>query len=78
MEQSDHDLLIRISEQIAQFRLSLETYRIEWNTRATRYEAELAEVKKDVESLRISRATIYGMSAALTCIITGILKVFWK
>lgn len=75
---SDHDLLIRISEQVSQMRLSLEADRSNWNSRIAAQDVKIDLVEKDVESLRVSRATIYGMTVALSAIISVLLKVFWK
>lgn len=76
--QSDHDILIRISEQVSGLRLSLESDRTSWNLRASKHESELKDLEKEVESLRISRATLYGMTVALSAIVSTLIKVFWK
>jgi hypothetical protein len=75
---SDHDLLIRISEQIAQMRATLEFDRAAWNVRFAMQDTAMADMRKELDSLNLSRATIYGFAAAVSILSTYIQRVFWK
>jgi hypothetical protein len=77
-DQSDHDLLIRISEQIVQIRLSLDADRAEAQRRESERDAEVKDMKRDLDSLRLSRATVYGGAAALSGAISLVTRMFWK
>jgi hypothetical protein len=74
----DHDLLIRISEQIAQMRATLEFDRAAWNVRFATQDTAMADMRKELDSLKLSRATIYGFATAVSVLSSYILRMFWK
>jgi hypothetical protein len=78
MTEADHDLLIRISEQIAQMRSTLEFDRAAWNVRFAMQDTAMADMRKDLDSLRLSRATLYGVATAVSILSSFIQRVFWK
>jgi len=75
---SDHDLLVRIDEQMKQLRTALDVERVSATARETKQDVRIDHAEKDIESLRISRAQFYAVSATIAAIVTTLLKVFWK
>ena len=75
---ADHDLLIRISEQIAQMRSTLDLDRAAWIGRFATQDKTIADMRTELDSLRLSRATLYGFASAVSILSTVIQRVFWK
>jgi hypothetical protein len=87
--QSDHDLLVRIDEQVKQMRISFDQDRIATRERAIKQDADLELYKREVadriqsteeeiSSLKMSRAQFYAISGTIAFIISVLIKVFWK
>lgn len=85
---NDHDLLVRIDEQVKQMRISFETERLASATRASRLDDDLAAHKREtrkelddqndeINSLKTSRAQFYAVATALSFVASMIVKMFW-
>jgi hypothetical protein len=72
------ELLIRIDERVKQLGQSLDSDRAAWNSRANRQESEMAGMRRELDSLRLSRATFYGGAAVLSTVISIGVKVFLR
>jgi hypothetical protein len=75
---NDHDLLVRIDEQVKSLRTGFDTDRIAMNARASKNETDLAAVRKDVDDLATSRAQFYAIAVTLSTVISVLVKVFWR
>ena len=68
--QSDHDLLVRIDEQMKYIRIDLDLFKRDIVCRI-----EAAE--KAISDLRISRAQLYAIAATISTLICLLIKIFW-
>ena len=86
---SDHDLLVRIDEQVKQMRVTLETDRKTAGERAVKVDADFEVYKReiaarmkinedDVNDLKTSRAKFYAVSGTIATLVSLIIKIFWK
>jgi len=86
--QTDHDLLVRIDEQMKQMRLAFDVERLAIVARAVKQDSDFEAYKRDtalhlkntddnVESLRMSRAQFYAIAATISALIGIVIKVFW-
>jgi hypothetical protein len=89
MEQADHDLLVRIDEQLKQMRLSYESDKLahsvkigEVDTRITKMEAaqvkRIDRMEEDLKRLNISRAQLYAIAGTVSAVFSLLIKIFWK
>jgi hypothetical protein len=87
--QTDHDLLVRIDEQVKQMRIGFDLERSANIARAIKLDSEFDTYKRDtaerikgaendIESLRMSRAQFYAISGTIAALISILIKVFWK
>lgn len=74
----DHDLLVRIDEQLKALRSDFIGERQSAIGRDSARGAEIAEIRRDVESLRVSRAQVYAIAATLSLLVSIALKLFWR
>jgi hypothetical protein len=75
---NDHDLLIRIDQQVKQLLVGIELERASVNARATKIEAEVDVLRSEVSSLRTTRAQFYTFAGTISFVISLLVKVFWK
>lgn len=86
--QTDHDLLVRIDEQVKQMRLAFDMERVAIVARAAKQDGDFEVYKRDtaqrfkdneesIESLRMSRAQFYAIAATISALIGILIKVFW-
>jgi hypothetical protein len=78
LPQSLRDRIVRIDERVRQLVVNDEKRDIYLIELRKDHAADFAEMRKDIDSLRLSRATFYGMSVALSAIISALIRVFWK
>ncbi len=69
--QSDHDLLVRIDEQVKQMRASADAERLSTASR-------LSTAETDIVSLRMSRAQFFAITTTISFLMAILIKVFWK
>jgi hypothetical protein len=74
----DHDLLVRIDEQVKALRSDFMAERSAAVSRGEGHDRELKDIRRDVESLRMSRVQLYAIAATLSAIISVVMKVFWR
>jgi hypothetical protein len=67
LDQADHDLLVRIDEQVKNLRVSIEAA-------ITR----IAAMERNVNSLQMSRVQLLAISGTLSTAIALLMKLFWK
>jgi hypothetical protein len=88
-QQTDHDLLVRIDEQVKQMRISFDAERIASTARASKQDVDFETYKRDmaarlgvavadIESLRMSRAQFYAITATISFVIGTLIKLFWR
>jgi hypothetical protein len=70
MEQTDHDLLVRIDERVSQMQFNL-------GAELGRQDTRMKNVESQVDSLRISRAEMYGYTSAISAVVGILIKFFW-
>lgn len=75
--QGDHDLLIRIDEKLSGMAADFAIERSATLARAVKQDSDMKEMKKDIDSLRQTRAQFYAVAAAISFIISLLIKVFW-
>ena len=74
----DHDLLVRIDEQLKSLRDDFVGERNAAIARGQALDTELKDIRRDVESLRTSRTQLYAVAATLSFLISMAIKIFWK
>ena len=75
---SSRELLIRIDEQVKGLRIGFDDERRANNIRASKHEDDIDTLRKDVDSLRTSRAQFYAIAATFSFLISLLIRVFWK
>lgn len=74
---NDHDLLVRIDEQVKQLRTGFDAERMMATVRATKQDADLQVVKDEVDDLRVSRAQMYAIAATISVCASIVIKLLW-
>ena len=76
--QSDRDLLVRIDERVRGLADDMREHRAEANERERERDAEMKDVRSQLDSLRLSRAKVYGGAAALSVVSSLAQRLLWK
>jgi hypothetical protein len=67
VDQPDHDLLVRIDEQVKNLRVSVEAAI-----------SRIAIMERNVNSLQMSRVQLLAISGTVSTAIALLMKLFWK
>ena len=89
LQESDHDLIVRIDEKVKTISYMIESDRTNSVARDTKrenemsnfktyVEAQLKEIREENESLRMSRAQFFAIAATLSFLFSVGIKLFWK
>lgn len=76
--QEDHDLLVRIDEQLKGLRLAFDKKDLELEAYKRDTAAKITGLETIVDNLRTSRAQFYAIAATLSFIIGVVIRIFWK
>lgn len=72
------ELLFRIDERVKNLASTIAEDRAEAQRRETERDVEIKDMTKEIDSLRLSRATVYGGAFGISIISTAIQRMFWR
>jgi hypothetical protein len=77
-EWDDHSLLVRIDERLQQWILRVDADLMASNTRHTTHDEDIKSLRVDVNMLIRAKVQIYAVAATSSCLVSLLIKVFWK
>ncbi len=77
-QQEDHDLLVRIDERIKNWIIRIDGELFSTNARHAKHDEDIKALRTDVDALIRAKVQIYAVAATSSCVVSMLIKVFWK